>query len=118
MEGRVRIASGSWNWFSTSVRSFGRAGDRWVVFWHEVHRHWRVRVKVGPSWNASPPPEALVRDARRLTVHGDAFDCEVFLLSDHVFVHRGKGDVGVLVPHDGRSIAELTEDEIEELLRL
>lgn len=117
MEGRVQLASGSWNWFSTLVRRFGQPGERWIVFWHDVNHHWRIRVKVERSWSGFPPVEALARGAMRLTVHGEAFDSEVFLLDDHLFVHRGKGDVGQLMPHDGRSFAELTEGEIEEILR-
>jgi hypothetical protein len=42
---------------------------------------------------------------------------EVFVSTNHVFVQKGRGDVGTLVRHDGRALAKLREEEIKELMQ-
>jgi hypothetical protein len=116
----VWLASGWWQWFKAAGRTLPIAdsGGLWLVFCHEVHSHWRFSVGVQASWTGSPPPEELARAATRLTVEADtALECEVFVLPDYIFLQRGPGDLGTLVPHDGRTLAELTEREIQGILR-
>jgi hypothetical protein len=56
-------------------------------------------------------------EAMTLTVDDDlGSESQVFVLRDHIFVQRGKLDIGVLLPHDGRPLAELSEQEIKEIL--
>lgn len=115
-EGRVYLTSGWWSWGSTKARRF-RDADRWIVFWHETNRSWRIQARIPKDWSGSPPVEQYAQGAMRLTVLGAVgIVREVFLLSDHAFIQEPTGDVGRLVPHDGRPLAELTEEEIERLV--
>ena len=119
-EARVLLGSGWWSWFRNLAQTpeFPRApNDQWLVFWHEGHPHWTIEVRIERLWDGSPSAEELARGATVLTVKDDLCSgCEVFVLPEHIFVQRGKGDLGVLLPHDGRPLAELREDEIRALL--
>ena len=113
------LASGWWSWFRRVARpaGFRERGDQWVAFRHERHRHWTIEVQVERCWDGSPSPEVIARGATRLTVKDDlGGECEVFVLPQHIFVQRGPGDVGVLMPNDCRSLGDLREDEIKRIL--
>ena len=119
-EGRIRLASGWWGWSRVVELTPGQwaPNEQRIEFWHEVHRHWRISVQVERSWAGGPSPEALARSANKLEVQDDlGNEYEVFVTSEYIFVQRGRGDLGVLLPHDGRPLAELTEDEIQKLLK-
>ena len=119
--GRIQLPSGSWEWWRQYLR--GNLGspeysDLQIVFRHEIKRRWTIRVPVPLLWSGEPTPLELARRASRMSI-AEEFGREmaVIFLTQHILIRTPRPGASRLLPREGHVLGEMTEAEIQELLR-